>query len=645
VCGIAGFAGHMAGHPVPGTTERLSASLAALRHRGPDGEGTWASQELPVALGHRRLAIIDLSSDAAQPMATEDGRHAVSFNGEIYNYRELRAVLERRGERFRTGSDTEVLLHACRAWGPMETARRARGMFAFAYVDGPAHRLWLVRDRFGEKPLYWSHQDGSVAFASELKALVVLTGSRPSIDHAALATFLARSAVPQPATVYQGVQQVPPGGALCVELGDRIPAGDISSHVHWDAVGEAVRARMSPFEGSLDDAVEAVHEQLRDSVARSTISDRPVGAFLSGGIDSTVVTALMQEASDHPVRTFTVGFDDPRVDESSYAAAVAASLGTKHTAVSLSPDDVLAVVPDLPTMYDEPFADPSQLPTHLVARVAHQDVTVALSGDGGDELFGGYNRHITAQRAYRPLARVPRGLRRFAGATALRASPAAWDAVGRMAGMRSPTGGLGPRVHKLAAIADFAGARDLYDKLTSVTTRRYVLGDVVPRPSRLPSVGGPAESFMLADTIGYLTDDILVKVDRAAMAVSLETRIPMLDPSVYRLAWSLPLEFKLSGGVGKLVLRRLLATVLPPDLMDRPKMGFGPPLGDWLRGPLRSWAEDLLAPATLRRQGILDVEAVRATWARHSSGKRDHTHEVWNLLVFQGWLAQWQDAA
>jgi asparagine synthase (glutamine-hydrolysing) len=526
----------------------------------------------------------------------------------------------------------------------VETARRARGMFAFAYVDRAARRLWLVRDRFGEKPLYWTHHDGSVAFASELKALVSLTDHRPGIDQASLAAFLSRSAVPQPATIYEGVHQVPAGGAVSVELGDRITSADLGTHVHWDAVGEAVRARMTPFEGSLDDAVDAVHERLRDSVHRSTISDRPVGAFLSGGIDSTVVTALMQEVSEDPIRTFTIGFDDPHVDESSYAGAVATALGTKHTTVTLSADDVLAVVPDLPTMYDEPFADPSQLPTHLVARVAHEDVTVALSGDGGDELFGGYNRHITSQRAYGPLAKVPRSARRLAGAAALRVSPSTWDAVGGIAGRRAPTGGLGSRVHKLGAIADFADVRDLYEKLTSVTSRRYVLGGAAPRPARLPSVGTPAESFMLADAIGYLTDDILVKVDRAAMAVSLETRIPMLDPEVYRLAWSLPLEHKLAGGVGKLVLRRLIGTVLPPALMDRPKMGFGPPIGDWLRGPLRPWAEDLLAPDTLRRQGILDVDAVRATWARHVSGRRDHTNEMWSLLVFQGWLDQWQGA-
>ncbi|MGY2002858.1 asparagine synthase (glutamine-hydrolyzing) [Blastococcus sp. SYSU DS1024] len=644
MCGIAGVAGGLVGRSPESLDHLIGASLDALRHRGPDGEGRWLSSRLPVALGHRRLAIIDLTTDATQPMTVDDGEHAVTFNGEIYNFHELRAELERRGDRFRTRSDTEVLLLACRRWGPVETARRARGMFAFAYVDGLRRRLWLVRDRFGEKPLYWTHQGSSVAFASELKALAALTGHRPAIDPVSLATFLSRSAVPQPATIYQGVAQVPPGGAVCVELEDRIDDAGISTHVHWDAVGEAVRARMAPFRGSLDDAVEAVHTELRDSVQRCTISDRPIGAFLSGGIDSTVVTALMQEASDLPVRTFTIGFDDPSVDESSYASAVAAALGTKHTTVSLSADDVLAVVPDLPTMYDEPFADPSQLPTHLVARVAQADVTVALSGDGGDELFGGYNRHITSERLYGPLARVPRGLRGFAGSAALRVSPSAWDSVGRAAGMRAPTGGLGPRVHKLGAIADFADAQDLYAKLTSVTGRRYVLGDVAPRPALLPSVGSPAESFMLADAIGYLTDDILVKVDRAAMAVSLETRIPMLDPAIYRLAWSLPLEHKLAGGVGKLVLRRLLTGLLPADLMDRPKMGFGPPIGDWLRGPLRSWAEDLLSPATLRRQGILDVDAVRATWARHASGRRDHTNEVWNLLVFQGWLAQWQGA-
>jgi len=644
VCGIAGLAGRGACEPGDTVAGRLSESLRSIHHRGPDGEGAWAAGDLAVALGHRRLAIIDLTPGAAQPMTADDGRHALSYNGEIYNYRDLRARLERLGHRFRTTSDTEVLLVACRAWGPVEAARQARGMFAFAYVDGDHRRLWLVRDRFGEKPLYWSLRDGTVTFASELKALTLLTAHRPEVDRDALATFLARGAVAQPATIYEGVRQIPPGTALSVELGNCITDADLTEHVHWDSVAEAVRAAMTPFRGTLDDAVDAVHEQLRDSVHRSTVSDVPVGAFLSGGIDSTVITALMQEAADQPIRTFTIGFDDPRVDESAYAAAVASELGTKHTAVTFSADDVLAVVPHLATMYDEPFGDPSQLPTHLVSRVAREDVTVALSGDGGDELFGGYNRYITSRRAFGPLARVPRPLRGAAGRAALGVGPSTWDAVGRAAGMRAPTGGLGARVHKLAAIADFGDAADLYDKLTSVTGRRHVLGGRAPQPARLPSVEGAPASFMLADTIGYLADDILVKVDRAAMATSLETRIPMLDPAVYRLAWSLPLEYKLSGGVGKVVLRRLLRTVLPAELMDRPKMGFGPPLAEWLRGPLRPWAEDLLAPDALRRQGFLEVDSVRQTWERHCTGRRDHTREVWHLLMFQAWLTEWRGA-
>jgi asparagine synthase (glutamine-hydrolysing) len=633
--------GALAMRPAEELEEQLSRSLDALQHRGPDGEGRWTSPGEPVALGHRRLSIIDLRSVAGQPMATEDGAHVLTFNGEIYDYRELRAELERRGHTFRTNSDTEVLLTACRAWGPMEATRRVRGMFAFAYADLRQRRLWLVRDRFGEKPLYWTHTGGSVAFASELPALTALTGVRPPVDSGSLATFLARGAMAQPATIYQGVEQVPAGAAVCIELSERITGADITRHVHWDAVGEAVRARMSPFRGSLADAVDAVHTTLRESVQASTVADRPVGAFLSGGIDSSLITALMQEASDLPVRTFTIGFDDPRYDESAYAAAVAAELGTKHTAVTLSADDVLSVVPRLAAMYGEPFADPSQLPTHLVAQVARADVTVALSGDAGDELFGGYNRHITSQRLYRPLSRVPAAARGLAGRAALRMSPDTWDAVGRAVGLRAP-GGLGARVHKVAAITDFAGVADLYDKLVSSTGRRFVVGDVHPAPPRLPPVDGPVEAFMLADTIGYLADDILVKVDRAAMATSLETRVPMLDPAVYRLAWSLPLEHKVAGGVGKVVLRRLLDTLLPEELMDRPKAGFGPPLGDWLRGPLRSWAEDLLDPAAMRRQGFLDVEQVRAVWASHSGGRRNHTTEVWNLLMFQSWLAETQ---
>jgi asparagine synthase (glutamine-hydrolysing) len=641
VCGICGLAGRKSVQAGGAAESSVEAALNAMRHRGPDGEGTWRSAEHPVVLGHLRLAIIDLTDAAAQPMTTEDGAHAVTFNGEIYNYRELRARLEQLGHRFRTASDTEVLLSACREWGPLEAARRAHGMFAFAYLDGRRRRLWLVRDRFGEKPLYWTVSNGSVAFASEPKGLTALTGSLPEIDRNILATYLARSVVPQPATIYRNVFQVAPGGAVSIELSSDIAASDVTTHVHWDAAGEAVRARMRPFSGSLDEAVEAVHERLSASVRASTVSDVPVGAFLSGGVDSTLVTALMQQGADRPVRTFTIGFDDPRLDESGYATKVAAELGTDHSTVVLSPADVLAVVPELASMYDEPFADASQLPTHMVSQVARRDVTVALSGDGGDELFGGYNRHITSQRVFAPLSRVPARVRGLAGSAALGVRPSRWDSVGRAMGMHAPTGGLGARVHKLAAMAQFTDSEDLYDRLTAVTAQRYVLGAEVPLPPRLPALATPTESFMLGDAMGYLSDDILVKVDRAAMAVSLETRIPMLDPDVYRLAWSLPLEYKVSNGVGKLVLRRLLGTLLPEALMNRPKMGFGLPLDEWLRGPLRPWAEDLLSPGTLREQGLLDVDAVRDTWQRHASGERDHSHELWNIIMFQSWLDRW----
>lgn len=643
MCGIAGMAGTLADASTEERDGRLTTALDTLRHRGPDGGGTWHSANLPVSFGHRRLAIIDLTPTGTQPMVIDGGRHALTYNGEIYNYRELRELLEQRGHRLDSTSDTEVLLLACRTWGPVEAARRARGMFAFAYLDAGAGDLWLVRDRFGEKPLYWTMVEGTLAFASELHALVELTGRRPAVDRRALATFLARGAVAQPGSIYEGIQQVPPGTALRISVSHRITGADVATSVYWDAVGEALNAAGTPFRGTLDEAAEAVHSELRRSVHSATVADRPVGAFLSGGIDSTLVTALMQEASDQPVRTFTVGFQDQRYDESAFAESVASHLGTKHSSVQLTADDVLSLVPALPRMYDEPFADPSQLPTHLVARMAREDVTVALSGDAGDELFGGYNRYITSQRIFGPLSRVPAPLRGAAGRTALRMSPSAWDGIGRLAGMRSPTGGLGARVHKLAPIAGFADAADLYGKLITSTTRRYALG-AAPEPARLPDGGGIVPSFMLADTLGYLNDDILVKVDRAAMATSLETRVPMLDPDVYRLAWSLPLEHKVGGGVGKLVLRRLLGTLLPEDDMDRPKSGFGPPLADLLRGPLRSWGEDLLDLATLRRQEYLDVDLVRRTWVSHCSGRRNHTTELWNLLTFQAWLAEWEDA-
>ncbi len=641
MCGIAGVAGAGATGDGAGVRQLLRAAAATIAHRGPDGSGEWVAADHPVGFAHRRLAVIDLSDAAAQPMLGPSGRTAVTFNGEIYNFRELRTALEGRGHAFRTRSDTEVLLTGCREWGVAGLAGRAVGMFAFAYADLDAGTLWLARDRFGEKPLYWYAAEGTLAFASELKALVGMPGFPRDLDPTGVADVVARGCVSQQRTIYRGVHQVQPGQVVGFALTEAIGPADASSTTYWDAEGEARTALARPFSGPLPEAVEALRAELGRSVGRCTVSDVPVGAFLSGGIDSSLVTATLQAQAGASVKSFTIGFEDTRLNEARYAAEVARALGTQHTSWTLGTADVVAVVPTLATMYDEPFGDSSQVATHLVARLARDQVTVALSGDGGDELFGGYNRHTLAPRLSQRLRRIPRPARALAARALLRPPPGWWDGLRPPGRHRGPTGSLGARVQKVASVLDFSDPEDLYGRLTSAAPHRAL----TTAPAGVPSLKRDlplTAAIMLADVQGYLRDDILVKVDRAAMATSLETRLPLLDPAVYRLAWSLPQQYKLDGPRGKVILRALLSEYLDPALFERPKMGFAMPVAEWLRGPLRSWAGDLLSPQSLARHGLVDAPAVLALWSEHLARRADHGHALWNVLMLQAWLSRWR---
>lgn len=616
-----------------------------LTHRGPDDLGVWFDEEREVALAFRRLAIIDLSPAGAQPMVSRDGRWVLAYNGEIYNFASLRHDLPR-DTVLRGGSDTEVLLELLAHRGVDRTLAAVDGMFAFALWDRREQRLVLARDRFGEKPLHYTWAGSTFLFASELKAMRPHPAWNPTLDLGALALYLSRDYVPAPLTVYAGVHKLLPGTWLEVAA-DR--PGIVEQHTYWSAAEVVAAGRAAPADVDLDGAADLLDDVLSRSVRERMVADVPLGAFLSGGIDSSLVVALMQANADTPVKTFTMSFGDARLDEAPFAAAVAAHLGTEHTEMSVSGADALAVVPALPGMYDEPFADSSQIPTFLVSALARRDVTVALTGDGGDELFGGYGHYTDAQRVLRVVERVP-ARARPAVAAALRATPEAfWDVVGRGQRVLRPDSRQlhGQNVRKLAAAMERSSVAGRY----AVSLSRWggrpplALGSTVPLeqsadPRCHPDGLSMTETMMMADTLGYLPDDILVKVDRASMATSLETRIPLLDPEVFALAWRLPMDVKRSDAQGKLVLRQLLGRYVPRRLVDRPKAGFAVPLADWLRHDLRDWGEDLLAPERLRRQGLLDEPRVTRLWKQHQAGTHDWKAQLWTLLMLQAWLEE-----
>jgi asparagine synthase (glutamine-hydrolysing) len=594
-----------------------------LAHRGPDDEGVWTDAACGVVLAHRRLSIIDLTPGGHQPMVSASGRFVLVFNGEIYNYRELRRELESQGVQLRSSSDTEVLLELIAALGLPQALTRCRGMFALAVHDRVRGTLSLGRDRLGEKPLYYGWSGTTLLFASECSALRAHPDFDDRLDRDALASLMRYGFIPAPGSVFAGAAKLLPGTTVEVHV-DR-PHEVLTPCPYWSLRTVAEAGTDAPFEGTDDEAVEELDRVLQAAVAEATVSDVPVGAFLSGGVDSSLVVGLMQTRSASPVRTYTIGFQDPAFDEAPYARAVAAHLGTRHLEQRITAEQALAVVPDLGAIYDEPFADASQLPTTLVCRLAREDVTVALSGDGGDELFGGYARYPVAAERWRRVSAVPRPLRSIAG----------------------PILGRAARTRRLGRMVAADRPEDLYRMLLTHWTdpAQLVLGaseplDALSDPQRPAAIVDPTARFMQLDGEQYLPDAVLAKVDRAAMSTGLETRVPLLDPRVVELAWRLPAHLRQGAPdeAGKVALRRVLDRYVPRQLVDRPKRGFGVPVAAWLRGPLRPWAEDLLATDRLRSQGLLDADQVRATWTAHVSGRRDASQQLWNVLMLQAWL-------
>ena len=647
MCGIAGF---WSGAVRPAAPEETLVSMAAcLAHRGPDSHGIWCDNELGVALGHRRLAIVDLSPTGAQPMMSSNGRWIIILNGEIYNFRALRDELRGRGHSFRGHSDTEVLLVAVEEWGIEAAVKRCAGMFAFALWDRQLRQLYLVRDRLGEKPLYVGMMGGSVIFASELKAMRGHPAWQGRVSQVALHDLMRFAYVPTSSCIYENVRKVVPGTIEVYDASGNAGIALRQTITFWsarDAVTVGAENRMSSAPTELIDDLDAI---LRGVIGEQMVADVPLGAFLSGGIDSSLVVALMQRLGSSPVRTFSIGFDIPDYNEAPHAKAVAAHLGTDHTELYITPREAMDVVESLPAIYDEPFADSSQIPTFLVSRMARQHVTVSLSGDGGDEVFGGYNRYAWTERAWHRIDGLPLPIRRVAAHTLQRISPEVWDAVGGVIGRVVPSLRMrtwGDKVHKLSRLLQMGSPEAMYQEMISSWSDPAQVLRAAPTGYRgAPGGEWPTknlafvEQMMLADTIGYMRDDILVKVDRAAMAVSLETRAPFVDHRVLEFATRLPFTVKMRDGTPKWILRQLLDRYVPRALVDRPKMGFGIPLHAWLRGSLRDWAEALLEPSRLRNEGYFDADAVGAVWQAHLAGRVNAVPQLWPVLMFQAWLA------
>ncbi|NUR33311.1 MAG: asparagine synthase (glutamine-hydrolyzing) [Gemmatimonadaceae bacterium] len=645
MCGIAGL---WAPTIAPDDAARIVAGMTcAIAHRGPDADGIWTDAERGIALGHRRLSVLDLSAEGAQPMTSRDGRYVVVFNGEIYNFAAIRDRLAALGETFRGHSDTEVMLAALSRWGLDATVRELAGMFAIALWDRERATLHLVRDRLGEKPLYYGVMGGVLLFGSELKALRSHPAFRGTIDRLALTLYLRYNYVPAPRSIYEGIHKVEPGTICTIARG-----GAVMTTRYWDLADVVRQGAATPFAGGDEAALDEIEQVLRTCIGQQMVADVPLGAFLSGGIDSSAVVALMQAQSTRRVRTFTIGFGESGYDEATHARAVARHLGTDHTELYVTADEALRVIPRLPAIYDEPFADSSQIPTFLVAQLARGHVTVALSGDGGDEMFGGYNRYVVGARLWRHLARVPVPVRSLTARGIRTVSPARWgrvfDSIDGWLPPRLRVAQAGDRMHKLAGVLAATGEAEFYRSMASQWQQpeEVVLGGGEPTATGpgAPDSLGFVERMMFTDARTYLPDDVMTKVDRAAMAVSLETRAPFLDHRVVEAAWRLPLGMKVRDGQGKWALRQILYHHVPQQLLERPKMGFGVPLDSWLRGPLRDWASALLDGARIEREGFFRRAAVETAWREHLSGRHNRQHQLWGILIFQQWLEAQQAA-
>lgn len=641
MCGIAGCWQSKRGSEEPLETLRRMGS--ALIHRGPDDSGEFHDSATGVGLAFRRLSILDLSPEGHQPMFSASGRWVIVFNGEVYNFEEIRSELGPRGWRGR--SDTEVMLEAIECWGVEAAVRRFVGMFAFAVWDRQQGRLYLVRDRLGIKPLYYGHVDGAFVFGSELKSIRAYPNFQGEVDRDALALYMRHNYVPSPHCIYKGIRKLQPGSLLMLGAATDEPV--ISTF--WSGREAAKAGLESCFEGSDEEAIDQLESKLLTGVRLRMISDVPLGAFLSGGVDSSTVVALMQAQSNRPVKTFSIGFRDSGYNEAAHAKEIAAHLGTEHTELYVAPSDAQAVIPLLATMYDEPFADSSQIPTYLVSKLARTKVTVSLSGDGGDELFGGYNRYLLTASLANFGRRTPRALRRSL-AGLIHSVPPAWiDGVYGCFRPLLPRNkrwlAVGESAHKLADFFECEGAEAIYLRALSHwaepssvipgSNEPATVSDFSKDSAWLPRI---EELMMLTDLVNYLPDDILTKVDRASMAVSLEARVPLLDHRVVEFCWRLPLHLKIRQGSSKWALRQVLYKYVPRELIERPKMGFNIPIGNWLKGPLREWAEDLLSEAKLRQHGLFHVSAIRGKWREHLSGARNRRYLLWDVLMFQEWF-------
>jgi len=648
MCGIAGVISSNDGMDWRSVLSLMGQTLV---HRGPNDHGHWFDAVAGVGLAHRRLSIIDLSPAGHQPMHSSSGRYVIVFNGEIYNYRTMRSELEGLGASFCGHSDTEVLLTAFEAWGVPETLKRTNGMFALALWDREARTLTLARDRLGEKPLYYGWHGKTFLFGSELKAIRAFPDFQPELDKEALALYLQLNYVPSPFSIYKGIKKLPPGTWLSIQP-SRI--NEISGpHTYW-SLDEVIRgASEERFQGSREDAANILDRLLRDAVAMRMEADVPLGALLSGGIDSSTVVALMQEQSTKRIKTFSIGFDDASFDEATFAKSVASHLGTDHTELYLSPDDALDVIPKIPSLYDEPFGDSSQIPTYLVAKMAREKVTVVLSGDGGDELFGGYNRYFMGRTFWQRFGWIPSSLRDLGGlclaaALSTQICSKTGQLSSRFYSVGPKSGTLCDKVDKLRYLLCARDADALYSELLYFwRDPEQLLRDHVHAPAILQahkenlSSNDFAERMMALDMKTYLPDDILAKVDRATMGVSLEGRIPFLDHRVIEFAWRLPVDWKIGKNEGKKILKDVLYRYVPRTLMDRPKMGFSMPIARWLRQDLRDWSESLLDAKLLEGQGIFSSLHVRRAWEDHLSGRRNIPYKLWNILIFQAWYKHW----
>jgi len=643
MCGIAGF---VVTQDHPSLSNRLAAIAEAmdhsLAHRGPDGHDFWIDNDAGVALVHRRLAIVDLSPAGHQPMHSADGRFVISYNGEVYSHLEIRSELERSGHSFRGHSDTEVILESIASHGVKATVARLIGMFAIAIWDRKTRTLTLVRDRLGIKPLYWAKLDGLFMFGSELKALRQHPGWTPRIKPEAAASFMRHNYIPAPHTIYQDVYKLEPGTILTFA-----PGSEPRLEKFWDARNVAREGLQDPLhldDRALTDRLEAL---LIDAVGKRMMADVPLGAFLSGGVDSSVVVALMKAANAGPVKTFTIGFEQAEFNEAPHAAAIARHLGTEHTELMVTSREALDVVPRLADMFDEPFADSSQIPTYLVSAMTRKHVTVALSGDGGDELFAGYNRYQLASRFWRMLSLMPVPMRKVAAGAVTSVSADRWDSLARALpfGLAPPM--AGDKLHKAASVLNMPDADALYRRLVSHWDPRAVMPEVAEARGLLwdrsvrKDFPDLLDRMQFLDLVTYLPDDILTKVDRASMAIALEARVPLLDHRVVELAWRLPHSAKIRGGVTKWLLRQVLYRHVPRQLIERPKMGFGVPLAEWLRGPLREWAENLMSEKRLGESGFFDVALVRRHWREHLSKQRNWQYLLWDVLMFEAWRERW----